>query len=75
MYTLPVEPAQTVCGPEMVATAVGKLVTVVGSVTVDTPHALVAVTETAPELDPNNTWIELVPCPDTIVAPVGTDQI
>ena len=55
MYTLPVEPAQTVCGPEMVATAVGKLVTVVGSVTVDTPHALVAVTKTAPELDPNNT--------------------
>ena len=68
-------PAQTVCGPVIVATAVGKLVTVIGRVEVENPHALVAVTETSPELEPNRTWIELVPCPETIVASVGTSHV
>jgi hypothetical protein len=39
----------------IVATAVGKLVTVIGRAEVENPHALLAVTEIVPELDPIKT--------------------
>lgn len=39
------------------------------------PQAFVANTEIVPEVEPQLTVIELVPCPPTMLAPDGTDQI
>ena len=39
------------------------------------PQLFVAVTLTLPEVDPKSTVIDVVPWPDTIVAPDGTLQV
>ena len=39
------------------------------------PQELSAVTQIFPELIPNDTVIELVACPEVIVAPEGTVQV
>lgn len=39
------------------------------------PHELVAVTQICPALDPKVTVSDVVPCPDTMVAPDGTLQL
>ena len=36
---------------------------------------LLGVTVTLPDVDPQSTVIEVVPCPDAIVAPVGTVHV
>jgi hypothetical protein len=39
------------------------------------PHAFEAVTHTLPEVLPKLTVIDVVPCPDAMVAPAGTVQV
>ena len=56
-------------------TPVGSVFTVIGVVAIALPQPLVPVTETFPELAPKSTLIAFVPCPDWIVAPVGTLQV
>jgi hypothetical protein len=69
--------AHTVDRPEMVPGAAG------GPLTTETarqlaalvPQVFVAVTQTLPAVVPQFTIIDVVPCPETIVAPAGTVHV
>ena len=74
VYTILVSPEQTDAGP-LIEVPKGNGVTFIGKFDITLPHPLVPVTETFPELAPNSTRIEFVPCPDCIVEPVGTLQV
>ena len=74
VYTILLSPVQTDEGP-VIEVPAGKGVTFIGKFDITLPHPLVPVTETFPELAPNSTLIEFVPCPDSIVEPEGTLQV
>ena len=53
----------------------GLLNPIVRQVALVVSHALFAVTHTLPEKRPAVVFIDVVPCPDVIVVPPGTDQV
>ena len=62
-------------GPTGVIVATGKALTVIASVrAVPLPQALTADTPMFPEVLPNATVTDVVPCPEVIDEPAGTVQ-
>lgn len=78
LYGIPVNEQAPVVGPVITEGAAGTfLLTEVDALPLE-PHALTAATVILPDEgkpDPKETEMELVPCPEMIVAPVGTAQL
>jgi hypothetical protein len=73
---LVVVPEQIAEVPVMDPGVAGVVFTVKAKVAaVDVPQAFVAVTVTFPDVEPEVTVIDVVPCPAVIVAPVGTVHV
>lgn len=78
LYGMPDTEHAPVVGPVITEGAAGTfLMTAVDALPLE-PHALTAATVTFPDagkLVPNETEMELLPCPDVMVAPAGTAQL
>ena len=70
---MPVELAQTGSAPLMEQAGVGFTVTFL-LLDAPLPQILVGVTLTFPEVEPQVNVMELVPCPEVMLAPLGTVQ-
>lgn len=76
LYELDGGPEQGIMLPVMGPGAAGVVVTATGNVLAAVlPQLLVAVTEILPELLPVLTVIDVVPWPELIAHPFGTDQV
>jgi hypothetical protein len=76
MYTLPELPEQTVVVPEIAPGVDGMALIVIDlELAAELPHALLAVTDTFPAVEPNVTVALVVPWPAETLAPVGTVHV
>ena len=76
MYTLPELPEQTLVVPEIAPGVDGVLLMVIDlELAAELPHALLAVTDTFPAVEPNVTVALVVPWPAEILAPAGTVHV
>ena len=76
LYTLPELPEQTLVVPEIAPGVDGVLLMVIDlELAAELPHALLAVTDTFPAVEPNVTVALVVPWPADMLAPAGTVHV